>query len=289
MPRRLPGLRQNAPESIPSRQSSGSGAPIAKALRRSRVNQTCIISLPWRAVASGGQVPFASGLRPRLIPTVQTTCECQRVIGPPGDGPALASLHAVHDPDEHGRAARLAGEDERLGTLRVERRPGAALARALGVEVVRRLVTGPASSDPGLESRALRRAQRRPATGLAADGGEDAPGGRALPGRRERQGRVLLEMPDEATPRARRQPRRPGRERAEDQRLRRRSDGRPARADAAERDRDRQHRHDEVRSPRHGRESLAQRLSRITRTARERLTKQNAPAAKTFAPSRVSW
>ena len=79
------------------------------------MNQTCIISLPWSARDPGEHLPSSCGLRPRLFPTLQTTCECQRVIGPPGDGPALAALHAVHHPDEYGRPAGLAGEDQRLG------------------------------------------------------------------------------------------------------------------------------------------------------------------------------
>ena len=89
MTRAAPGSRQVAAGNSPALQSSGSGAWIANALRRSPVNQTCIISLPCRRFAPGGHEPSACGVRPRFSRLTQTRCECQRVSGPPGVGPGM--------------------------------------------------------------------------------------------------------------------------------------------------------------------------------------------------------
>ena len=56
------------------------------------MNQTCSISLaPCVRRAPGGHLPPASGFRPRFFPSLQTTCECQRRIGPAGVGPTSPS------------------------------------------------------------------------------------------------------------------------------------------------------------------------------------------------------
>ena len=99
------------------------------------MNQTCIISLPCRRDAPEGHEPSARGLRPRLSSRTQTRCECQRVSGPPGVGPAMRA-HAEHRPDEHERPAGRVRVDQRLGPPRVEEPTVSAETSVLGVEVV---------------------------------------------------------------------------------------------------------------------------------------------------------
>ena len=91
MPRWLEPLAVVAREE-PVRHSSGFGAVIANALRRSPVNQTWSISLaPCWSREPGGQTPLAGGFSPRFFPSLQTMCECQRRIGPAGVGPTSPS------------------------------------------------------------------------------------------------------------------------------------------------------------------------------------------------------
>ena len=82
------------------------------------MNQMCIISLPFRSVSPGPHAPSGPGVRPRLSPFAQTRCQCQRVIGPPGDDAVLAARHAEHDADEDERLAGSVGVDDHLGPPR---------------------------------------------------------------------------------------------------------------------------------------------------------------------------
>jgi hypothetical protein len=78
--------------SEPAAQSSRRGALIANALRKSPVNQTWSISLaPWVSREAGGHFPPGGGFNPRFVPSLQTTCECHRKIGPAGVGPTSPS------------------------------------------------------------------------------------------------------------------------------------------------------------------------------------------------------
>ena len=83
---------------------------MAKALRRSRVNQTWSISLaPWMSREPAGHFPLGRGFSPRFFPCLHTTCECQRRIGPAGVGPTSPSrvLH-IAPTRTRGRPGALA-------------------------------------------------------------------------------------------------------------------------------------------------------------------------------------
>ena len=149
--------RRFAPErhafgvSRPSRQSSGTGACTAKALRRSDVNQRWSISLPWVSFDPAGQRPLGGGVSPRLSSLAQTRWECQRAIGPAGVGPTHAARDGEHGADQHRLAPGLGRVDQRLGPLRVEVVPVGAATAMLGVEVPDGVVARGALREVGVE------------------------------------------------------------------------------------------------------------------------------------------
>ena len=107
------------------------------------MNQTWSISLaPWVSRAPGGHVPPAGGFRPRFAPSLQTTCECQRMIAPAGVGPDLAVACAPHRADEDQRAAGHVRVDQRLRPCDVEDRAAARLLLPLRMEEPHGAVAG---------------------------------------------------------------------------------------------------------------------------------------------------
>ena len=113
----LAPARQALAVSRPSRQSSGTGAWTAKALRRSDVNQTCSISLPCVSRDPAGQRPVACGASPRLFSPHADEVGVPALDRAGRSRAGHAARNAEHRADETGLAPGLGRVDQRLGPL----------------------------------------------------------------------------------------------------------------------------------------------------------------------------
>jgi len=163
------------------------------------VNQMCSISLPCLPFVPGGHEPSGRGARPRCLPRAQTQCVCQRVIGPPGEGPCIPRRSANMTPINTSERPRCICIDERLDVLRVHVAIVLEKVVVLRVEPVHRAVNCKPGGQGHPEPRRRRGLRVSPLTGGASRGFEQAHGGGTLLDRRQGERRVLLETVDAAT------------------------------------------------------------------------------------------
>ena len=164
------------------------------------MNQTCSISLPCVFRVPLGHEPSGSGASPRLSFRTQTTCECQRAIGPAGVGPATPRRTLNIAPTRVGARPGSRGVDQRLGTLRVENVAVGAEAAMLGVEPPHGDVAGGPPREVGVEAAPLRGADVPPPLGGDAQAREESLGRLPLGGAGEREVGVLREVRREPVP-----------------------------------------------------------------------------------------
>ena len=188
------------------------------------MNQTWSISVPWRRRAPAAHVPPGGGFVPRLLPSTQTRCECQRTIGPAGVGPRSPRRMLHIAPTRTSSSPRRIGKDQRLRPASVEGETPASLLRVLRVEVVNRPVGRAASLRAHLVAGPAHRGHVAPALGPGrrAELLEDEHCARSLARGRQVDGRVLPHVLDEPVSRTGRQGLRASGQLAEDW-LRRRS------------------------------------------------------------------
>ena len=165
---------------------------MANLLRRSPVNQTCIISLPGRLLEPGRA--GAVGSRRESAPV---TVRADAMEVPAGDRPSrrravLSPRHAEHDADQHQLSSGHVGVDERLGSPRVEETPIVAVAPVFSVEVADAGRRAPRRVR--VEPCPRRCARVTPARGCPLQLRPEARRGHPLRRRRQGRRRVLLEV-----------------------------------------------------------------------------------------------
>ena len=150
------------------------------------------------------------------MPTLQTRCECQRVIGPPGEGPRSRRCTLYMAPTSTAARPGSRAKMSAFGLRGSKTGPLFPLAQHLGVEVVGGRVACPSRGRPRLEARPACVGEGLPAASLAPEHDDHTCSGPSLGRRRERELRVLLEVPDETPAGARGEPLRARRQRAQD-------------------------------------------------------------------------